>query len=88
MPLLHLLAGPHGAGKSSYVRVVLNATTGPAFSNADEIDASLWPEGQSTQAYEAARIEHCGRISDRFAAPADVDTGSAARGSARIISRQ
>lgn len=35
MPLLHLLAGPKGAGKSSYVRDVLTPVTGLPFINAE-----------------------------------------------------
>jgi len=57
MPLLHLLAGPDGAGKSSYVRDVLGrATGGLPFINADEIAAERWPDAQSEHAYEAAQI--------------------------------
>ncbi|MBG0740336.1 hypothetical protein IV500_13195 [Paeniglutamicibacter antarcticus] len=41
LPLLHLPAGPKGAGKSSYVRDVLKPATGLPFINAGEITASL-----------------------------------------------
>lgn len=61
MPLLHLLVGPNGAGKSSYVRDVLKPTTGLPFINADEIAASVWPETQAAQAYEAAQIAEARR---------------------------
>lgn len=54
MPLLHLLVGPNGAGKASYVRDVLKSTTGLPFINADEIAASLWPDAQAVHAYETA----------------------------------
>lgn len=56
MPLLHLLAGPNGAGRSSYVHDVLTPATGLPFINADEIAAERWPDAQVEHAYEAARI--------------------------------
>lgn len=56
MPLLHLLAGPDGAGKSSFVRDVLAPATGLPFINADEIAAAQWPGAEAVHAYEAARI--------------------------------
>ena len=61
MPLLHLLIGANGAGKSSYVRDVLKPATGLPFINADEIAASLWPEAQAAHAYEAAQIAEAQR---------------------------
>lgn len=61
MPLLHLLVGPNGVGKSSYVRDVPMPTTGLPFINADEIAASLWPDAQTAHAYEAARIAEAPR---------------------------
>ena len=61
MPLLHLLVGPNGAGKSSYVCDVLKLTTRLPFINADEIAASLWPDTQAAQAYEAAQIAEARR---------------------------
>ncbi|THJ67991.1 ATPase [Arthrobacter echini] len=56
MPLLHLLVGPDGAGKSSYVRDVVEPVTHLPVINADEIAASLWPGAQVEHAYEAAQI--------------------------------
>lgn len=56
MPLLHLLAGLNGAGKSSYARDVLTPTTYLPLINAGEISASRWPDAQAEHAYEAAGI--------------------------------
>lgn len=61
MPLLHLLAGPNGAGRSSYVHDVLVPATGLPFINADEIAAAHWPGGESERAYQAARITEAQR---------------------------
>lgn len=66
MPILHLLAGSNGAGKSSYVRDVLMPTTHLSFINADEIAAKTWPDAQAEHAYEAARIAEAQRR-DRIA---------------------
>ncbi|BBH17106.1 ATPase [Nocardioides baekrokdamisoli] len=55
MPVLHLLVGSNGAGKTTYVNRVLSAS-GLPFINADNIAAQLWPEAQAEHAYEAARI--------------------------------
>lgn len=56
MPILHLLAGSNGAGKTSYVRDVLKPATHLPFINADEIAAESWPDAQAEHAYEAARL--------------------------------
>lgn len=56
MPLLHLLAGPNGSGKTSYVRDVLTPAMRLPFINADEIAASRWPGSPAEHAYGAARI--------------------------------
>lgn len=56
MPLLHLVVGPNGAGKSSFVRDVLQPSTGLQFVNADEIAAEHWPESAQERAYEAAQL--------------------------------
>lgn len=66
MPILHLLAGSNGAGKSSYVRDVLMPATHLPFINADEIAAERWPEAHAEHAYEAARIAEAQRR-DRIA---------------------
>ncbi|OLT31214.1 hypothetical protein BJF84_04380 [Rhodococcus sp. CUA-806] len=56
MPLLHLLAGSNGAGRSTYARDVLIPATGLPFINADEIALERWPDAQAEHAYEAPRI--------------------------------
>src|SRR5699024_848791 len=61
MPALHLLAGPDGAGKSSYAHDVLVPVTSLPFINADEIAAEKWPTDQVEHAYEAARIAEARR---------------------------
>lgn len=61
MPLLHLLAGPDGAGKSSYVRDILVPATQLPVINADEIAAERWPNAQAEHAYDAARIAEAQR---------------------------
>lgn len=55
MPILHLLAGSNGAGKSTYVERVIQPTTRLPFVNADVIAAQRWPDAQAVHAYEAAR---------------------------------
>ena len=61
MPVLHLLAGPNGAGRSSYVHDVLGPVTGLPFINADEIAAERWPDAQAEHGYEAARLAEAER---------------------------
>lgn len=61
MPVLHLLAGPNGAGRSSYVHDVLGPVTGLPFINADEIAAERWPDAQAEHTYEAARLAEARR---------------------------
>lgn len=56
MPVLHLLAGSNGAGKSSYVQDVLRPATSLPFINADEIAAEKWPGAEAEHAYEAAQL--------------------------------
>jgi predicted ABC-type ATPase len=53
-PLLIVLAGSNGAGKSTYYRLAL-ATTGLPFVNADEIAKSMRPSDPGSVAYEAMR---------------------------------
>lgn len=61
MPVLHLLAGPNGSGKTTYVRDVLAPVTHLPFINADEIASRRWPKNQSSHAYDAARIAQAQR---------------------------
>ncbi len=51
-----MLAGPDGAGKSTYVDRVLHPATRLPFVNADLIAADRWPDAAAAHAYEAARI--------------------------------
>jgi predicted ABC-type ATPase len=55
-PVLHLLAGSNGAGKSTYFTEVLGPATGLEFVNADLIAAALWPDDPEGNSYEAAAI--------------------------------
>ncbi|UAJ80938.1 zeta toxin family protein [Leifsonia sp. ZF2019] len=55
MPVLHLLAGPNGSGKTTYVTRVLRPVTHLPFVNADLIAAERWPHAQSEHAYDASR---------------------------------
>lgn len=56
MPVLHLLAGPIGSGKSSYVEHALQSETRLELVNADVLAKKHWPEAQSEHAYEASRL--------------------------------
>ncbi len=55
MPLLHLLAGPNGSGKTTFYEHVLGPATGLPFINADVIARELWPGSDRDRSYEAAR---------------------------------
>ena len=54
-PVLHLLAGQNGAGKSTFVARVLQPVTHLPFVNADEIAAERWPGEELAHAYHASR---------------------------------
>lgn len=56
MPLLHLLAGPNGSGKTTFYEQVLGPATGLPFINADFIARELWPGSVRDRSYEAATI--------------------------------
>ncbi|EIT72066.1 MULTISPECIES: AAA family ATPase [Hydrocarboniphaga] len=56
MPLLHLLAGPNGSGKTTFYEQVLGPVTGLPFINADVIARQLWPGSDRDRSYEAAKI--------------------------------
>lgn len=66
-PVLHVLAGPNGSGKTTFVAEVLRPVTHLRFVNADEIAAERWPGEESHHAYEAAAAA----AADRDAAIAD-----------------
>lgn len=55
-PVLHLLAGSNGAGKSTFVARVLQPVTLLLFVNADVIAAERWPESTAEHAYDASRL--------------------------------
>lgn len=56
MPLLHLLAGPNGSGKTTFYEHVLKPVTGLPFVNADVIARKRWPGSDQDHSYEAAQI--------------------------------
>jgi predicted ABC-type ATPase len=56
MPLLHLLAGPNGSGKTTFFEHVLGPVTGLPFINADVIARERWPGSDRDRSYEAAKL--------------------------------
>jgi predicted ABC-type ATPase len=54
-PILIVLAGSNGAGKSTYYRAAL-AETGLPFINADELARTMRPDDPGSVAYEAMRV--------------------------------
>lgn len=57
MNRLDLIAGPDGAGKSTFVEFTLAPLlAGSVFVNADEIAQQRWPQDPAEHAYEAALI--------------------------------
>ncbi|TKV35328.1 AAA family ATPase [Mycobacteroides abscessus] len=62
MPLLHVLAGPNGSGKTTYVERVLQPCTQLPFINADVIAAQRWPNAQEQHAYAASRAAAAERV--------------------------
>jgi predicted ABC-type ATPase len=55
-PVLHLLAGSNGSGKSTFVERVLQPRTHLPFVNADVIAAHTWPGEEEVHAYDASRL--------------------------------
>ncbi len=54
-PLLCVVAGPNGSGKTTFVHKVLRPATHLPLVNADQIAADLWPGDEEAHAYDAAR---------------------------------
>ncbi|MDQ1123434.1 AAA family ATPase [Microbacterium trichothecenolyticum] len=55
MPVLHLIAGPNGSGKTTFVTRVIGSVTHLPFINADVIAAERWPDAQMEHAREASQ---------------------------------
>jgi ribose 1,5-bisphosphokinase PhnN len=53
-PVLYLLVGPDGAGKTTLFERLLEPVTGLPFVNADRIAAERWPGDELAHAYDAA----------------------------------
>lgn len=55
-PVLHLIVGSNGAGKTTFFERVLEPVTDLPFINADRIAKERWPDDFEDHAYEAAQI--------------------------------
>jgi predicted ABC-type ATPase len=55
-PVLHLLAGPNGSGKTTFYERVLYPVTNLGFVNADFIATANWPGEEAVHAYEASML--------------------------------
>ncbi|MFS3130469.1 zeta toxin family protein [Nocardioides sp. Bht2] len=55
-PVLHLLAGSNGSGKSTFAEHVLLPTTHLPFVNADLIAEEIWPDDREAQALGALEV--------------------------------
>ena len=54
-PVLHLLAGPNGSGKTTFYEQVVAPATHLPFVNADHIAADRWPGEELQHGHEASR---------------------------------
>lgn len=54
-PVLHLLAGPNGSGKTAFYEHVLAPVTHLPFINADRIAAERWPGDELRHGYDASQ---------------------------------
>ena len=61
MPVLHLLAGPHGAGKTTFFDHVLGPATHLAFINADLLALEHWPGDEERHGHEASALAEAAR---------------------------
>jgi predicted ABC-type ATPase len=59
-PLLAVLAGGNGAGKSTFYKLYLKPR-GIPFINADEIARSVWPDDAEARSYEAMQLAETAR---------------------------
>ena len=55
MPVLHVVAGPNGSGKTTFCTRVLVPATRLPFVNADEIARTRWPGSEEAHGHDAAR---------------------------------
>lgn len=55
-PVLHVIAGPNGAGTTTFYDEVLEPATHLQFVNADVIAAQRWPGEEVEHAYEASAL--------------------------------
>lgn len=54
MPVIHVVAGPNGSGKTTFCERILIPATRLAFVNADEIARKRWPGKEEAHGHEAA----------------------------------
>lgn len=67
-PVLHLIVGPNGAGRSTLYDKLIGPTTQLDFVNADEIARARWPGEEMERSYDAAILaarERISRIAER-----------------------
>lgn len=56
MPVLHLLAGPNGSGKTTFFERVLSPVTHLPFINADVIARQQWPGDEEAHGHDASAL--------------------------------
>ena len=78
-PVLHLIAGINGAGKTSfYYDHLASRTPGAEFINADEIERDRWPDAIGAHSYQAAELA-ARRREERIAAGTSFVTETVSR---------